>query len=213
MVGYGLMFWLPSFFVRSFADELPVFFSWLPSALLPGGGSTVLYASYFYGTLLLIGGTAGIWIGGLLGDRLGQRKRSAYALIPAVAFLLTIPFFALGVLSTSLEVAFLAFVFPTALSLVWIGPVLSAFQHLVTANMRATASAVFLFINNLIGLGVGNLVIGALSDGLAARYGAESLRYSLLAATVFYLVAAGLLGLASRHLDREWIQADVSPQP
>ncbi|MEZ5922396.1 MAG: MFS transporter, partial [Parvularculaceae bacterium] len=35
MMGYGLIFWLPSFFVRSYGDALPGFFSWLPAALVP----------------------------------------------------------------------------------------------------------------------------------------------------------------------------------
>ncbi len=46
-------------------------------------------------------------------------------------------------------------VVPTALGLAWLGPVISAVQHLVPPNMRATASAIFLFVNNLIGIGDG----------------------------------------------------------
>jgi MFS family permease len=204
MIGYGLIFWLPSFFVRSFGAELPGFFAWLPAALVPGGGTVVLYASYFYGTILLIGGIVGIGLGGVIADRLGSKDKAAYALVPAVAFVAAVPFFMLGVTSQSLGVAFFAFLVPTALSLVWLGPVLSAFQHLVTPNMRATASAIFLFINNLIGIGLGNLVIGALSDGLNARFGVESLRYAILSGTVFYLAAAALLYVASRKLAADW---------
>jgi hypothetical protein len=44
--------------------------------------------------------------------------------------------------------------------------------------MRATASASFLLINNLIGLGVGPLLMGAMSDSLKASYGTEALRYA-----------------------------------
>jgi MFS family permease len=204
MIGYGLIFWLPSFFVRSYGDALPAFFSWLPANLVPDSPSPVLYASYFYGTILLIGGLAGIWLGGSLADRFGARNKGAYALVPAVAFLVAVPFFVFGVLADSLAVAFVAFLVPTALSLVWLGPVISAFQHLVTPNMRATASAIFLFINNLIGIGLGNLVIGALSDGLHARYGDESLRYAILVGTVFYLAAAALFFVAARKLSEDW---------
>jgi hypothetical protein len=93
---------------------------------------------------------------------------------------------------------------PTALGLVWLGPVISAIQHLVKPNMRATASAVFLFINNLIGIGAGTVVIGALSDELQGRYGDDALRYSIVAGTSLYLVAAGLLVLASRWLEGDW---------
>ncbi len=210
MMGYGLIFWLPSFFVRSFGADLPEFFTWLPGFFVPDGLSPdeqiTLFASYFYGTLLLIGGVLGIWVGGSLADRLGAERKAVYALIPCYAFILTIPFFVYGVLSTSLSVAFFVFLVPTALSLVWLGPVLSAFQHLVPPNMRATASAVFLFINNLIGIGLGNLLIGLISDSLNEQYGDESLRYAILAGTVFYVIAAVIFYLSSKRLDQDWEQ-------
>jgi hypothetical protein len=90
------------------------------------------------------------------------------------------------------------------MGLVWLGPVISTIQHLVPPDMRATASAVFLFINNLIGIGLGTWAIGALSDGLSLRLGDESLRYSILAGTGFYLIAALLFWLATRWLEADW---------
>ena len=204
MMGYGLIFWLPSFFVRSFGDGLPAFFAWMPEVLVPADAGVVLYASYFYGSLLFIGGLAGIWLGGTLADRFGQQNKAAYALVPGWAFLASVPCFVIGVMSTSLSVAFVMFLVPTALSLVWLGPVLSAFQHLVTPNMRATASSIFLFINNLIGIALGNLIIGALSDYLSAEYGEESLRYAILSGTVFYLIAAVMFFIAAPRLRHDW---------
>jgi MFS family permease len=204
MMGYGLIFWLPSFLVRSFGEELPQFFAWLPGFLLPENPGPVLYASYFYAAMLLIGGIAGIWFGGALADRYGEARKGAYALVPALAFLATIPFYIAGVLAQSLTLAFFMLLVPTALSLMWLGPVISAFQHLVQPNMRATASAIFLFVNNLIGIGLGNLLIGRISDGLAARFGDESLRYAILAGTLFYLIAATLFILTAPRLKRDW---------
>ncbi len=204
MMGYGLIFWLPSFFVRSFGDALPGFFSWMPAFLIPANAGPLLYASYFYATILLIGGVAGIWFGGVIADRYGPERKSAYALVPAFAFIATIPFFALGVLASSLWVAFPAFLVLQALSLVWLGPVLTAFQQLVQPNMRATASAVFLFINNLIGIGLGNLAIGAISDNLKAAYGDESLRYAIFAGIIFYVIAAALFIVTAPRLKKDW---------
>ena len=204
MMGYGLIFWLPSFFVRSYGAALPGFFSWLPAAHVPAGAGPVLYAAYFYGAILLVGGVIGILAGGFLADHLGQKSKAAYALVPAGAFILTLPFFFVGVLSRDLGVVFIAFVGLQALSLVWLGPVIAAFQHLVAPNMRATASAVFLFINNLVGIGAGNLAIGALSDALGAKFGDEALRYSIVSGSVFYIVAAGLFIATSRRLARDW---------
>ncbi len=185
MIGYGVFFWLPSFFVRSFS-------------------LTLLNASLFYGAVLLLGGLVGIWAGGWLGDRFGGSRHANYARIPAIAFICTVPFYMLAILSPNLLLTFLVLLVPTALGLVWLGPVITAIQHLVRPDMRATASAIFLFINNLIGIGLGTYAIGALSDSLALRFGDESLRYSILAGTGFYLVAASLFFLAGRWMQKDW---------
>jgi hypothetical protein len=66
------------------------------------------------------------------------------------------------------------------------------------------AAALFLFVNNLLGIGLGALVIGALSDALSGAFGAEALGYAILAASGFYFLAAALLALAARRLARDW---------
>lgn len=185
MMGYGLFFWLPSFFVRSH-------------------GMTLLDASLYFGAILFVGGIAGIWMGGSLADRFGAARRRNYALIPAVAFLATVPFYVGAVTSSSLALSFALFLVPTALGLVWLGPTLSAIQHVVPPGMRATASAVFLFVNNLIGIGLGTVALGALSDALAVHFGDDSLRYAILAGTSFYLVAAGMFLLSAKRLEKDW---------
>jgi predicted MFS family arabinose efflux permease len=185
MMGYGLFFWLPSFFVRTYQVSL-------------------LHASLVYGAILLVGGIAGTWAGGSLADRFGQARKSAYAVIPAIAFIATVPFYLVGVLAPTLTISIIVMSVPTALGLAWLGPVISAVQHLVPPNMRATASAIFLFINNLIGIGVGTWAIGFISDTLQAEYGDESLRYAILAGTVFYLISATIFLLTARRLKADW---------
>lgn len=186
MMGYGLFFWAPSFLVRSFHLSL-------------------LHASLSFGALVLVGGLIGIWCGGVLTDRYGEKRRSMYAFIPAIAFVATVPFYVAGVLTTTLWISFAVLLVPTALGLVWLGPVLAAVQHLVPGTMRATASALFLFINNLIGIGLGTALIGMVSDLMRVRFGAESLRYAILAGTGFYLAAAALLYFAGKRLARDWV--------
>ncbi len=186
MLGYGLAFWLPSLMRRSFGLDL-------------------IQTSQFYGAILLIGGVAGVLAGGWLGDRMGAKDRGAYARLPAFAFVGAVPLFAAGALSSSTTAAFLLFLIPQALAYVWLGPVISAVQHLVPADMRATASASFLFINNLIGIGGGTFFLGALSDALTASYGDEALRYAILISLVFYLIAAMFMALAAKPLRQDWI--------
>lgn len=186
MVGYGLAFWLPSLLQRSF-------------------GMTLLSASHFYGLLLLVGGVPGILLGGWAADRAGRTGKTGYARIPGIAFLIAVPLFAAGMLSHSAALAFALLLIPQALSYMWLAPVLTAVQHLVPAPLRATASASFLLINNLIGIGLGALTIGKLSDLLRPGFGDEALRVAMLAALACYLVAGLLMLLAAPRLQRDWV--------
>lgn len=184
LVGYGLAFWVPSYLARSFGLELAD-------------------RSLIFGAIFLVGGSAGIWLGGLFGDRLGAKGPGGYALVPAAAFAVTLPFYLLAFSTHSLAGAALLLLVPTALSLTWLGPVVTAVTRLVPPEMRATAAALFLFINNLIGLGAGSTVIGAISDALAGRYGSESLRYSAMTVSGLYVLAALLMAFAAARLSRD----------
>jgi MFS family permease len=186
LAGYGLLLWTPSVFERSF-------------------GLGIIERAQFVGSLLLIGGSVGVFAGGWFADRLGQRDRGWYAKLPAVAWLITAPTFALGLMVPNLWLAWPLLLIPNALNILWLGPVTTAVQHLVERPMRATASASFLLINNLVGLGVGPLLIGHVSDVLKKTYGVEALRYAAVGTTAFYLLAAGLMLICVKHLRSAWV--------
>lgn len=186
MLGYGIAFWLPSLLQRSF-------------------GLSLIETSLFYGGVLLLGGIAGVLAGGWLGDRLGSRDRAYFGYLPALAFVVGVPFFAAGIMADSVPLAFVLFLLPQALAYIWLGPVLSAVQHLVEPPYRATASALFLLINNLIGLGGGIYALGAFSDWLVPFYGDSALRYSMLYSLALYGLAALLMALAGPYLRRNWV--------
>lgn len=186
MLGYGVAFWLPSLLQRSFGLDL-------------------VQTSQFFGAVLLLGGTTGVLLGGWLGDRLGGHDRAWYAWLAALAFVLAMPLYAGGILAGSVTVAFVLFLLPQALAYFWLGPVLSAVQHLVEPRARATASSLFLLINNLIGLGGGIYALGALSDVLRPAYGDEALRYSMFYALSLYGFAALLMLLAGKSLRKDWV--------
>ena len=101
--------------------------------------------------------------------------------------------------------AFLIFLIPTGLNLAWLGPITASVQHLVPAPMRSTASALFLLINNLLGIAVGFYYFGWMSDLLAPRFGDESLRWAIYTGMGFYVLASVLLIGASRTLKRDWV--------
>jgi MFS family permease len=168
-------------------------------------GLDLLTTGKFLASLLLIGGCAGVFAGGWLADRLGGADRGWYARLPAIAWILSVPAWGFGLFAPSLWVAWPLLLIGNAVNILWLGPVTTAVQHLVPRPMRSTASASFLLINNLIGLGAGPLLMGRLSDALKATYGADALRNAAVACLAFYLVAALLMLLSARHLKASWI--------
>jgi len=104
-------------------------------------------------------------------DRLGERYKAVYALVPAIAFLTRAPFYLARVPSTTLWMTLELMLVPTALGLAWLGPVLTAVQHVVPLNMRAMSSAIFLFINNLLGIGLGTPLMGTVECHACALWG------------------------------------------
>lgn len=163
-IGYGVGFFTPSFFIRSHGVGLAEVSTWLFVSTLTG----------MFGTLL----------GGYLGDRFGRTDKRWYMWIPAIALAASIPL-NIPYYTTSNTMVALALNIPFAiLGTVYLGPCFAMSQALVTPGMRALASAILLFVLNIIGLGLGPWFVGFLSDFLGQYYGVESLRYSLFSVSV-----------------------------
>jgi len=147
----------------------------------------------------------GVFAGGWFADRLGAADRGWYAKLPAIAWLLSIPAWGFGLFASNLWIAWPLLLIGSGINILWLGPIITAVQHLVPKPMRSTASASFLLINNLIGLGVGPWLMGRLSDGLKAVYGADALRDAAVVCLGFYLLAALLAVLSLRSLKASWV--------
>jgi predicted MFS family arabinose efflux permease len=200
MAGYGLALWAPKI--------IAVQFGWTaPDQLVKVGE--------FMAALLLVGGSVGIFMGGVVSDRLGKIDRAWYPRVPAIAWLITAPMFALGFHTTSPILAWCILLIPNALNTLWLGPIITAAQHLAPSRMRAGTSGTFLLINNLLGLGLGPWLMGALSVALKHQYADRSLGIAAMIGVSLYLVAAALALLAVRPLKRSWVEegAEVATPP
>jgi MFS family permease len=190
LCGYGLALWTPSVMMLSFDLDL-------------------LTTGNFLASLLLIGGCAGVFGGGWLADRLGAADRAWYARLPAIAWIVSVPAWGLGLMAPNLWIAWPLLLVGNAVNILWLGPVTTAVQHLVPRAMRSTASASFLLINNLIGLGIGPLLMGRLSDAFKSTYGIDALRNAAVACLGFYLLAALLMFLSVRSLRTAWVSDEA----
>ncbi len=184
--GYAFAVWGPPFFMRVHHMPTGELGTWL-------------------GAILGIGGAAGSILGGLLADRWGAADLRRRLYIPAIATLLQIPCILAMLAASCPTTAFVALAPSALLSAMWFGPVFALTQTLVRPEARATASAVLVFVINLIGLGLGPPAIGALNDVLATTYGPAAVRYSLSLTALTNLWAAAHFLAGTRTL-----RADVA---
>jgi MFS family permease len=200
------VFWLMAFAASSSSLCGYGLATWIPSVLERSYDLSLIQRGQFMASVVFIGGCAGVFASGWLADRLGALDKGWYAKLPAIAWLITAPTFAAGLMVPSLWLAWPLLLIPNALNILWLGPVITAVQHLVPQRMRSTASASFLLINNLIGLGVGPYLIGSISTSLKHSYGAEALRYAAVGCTIFYVIAALLMFLCVSRLRTSWVE-------
>ncbi len=183
-VGYGLGQWLPAFFIRTHGL---------------GVGETATY----FGLVLGVASAAGTILGGAIADRLAGRDRRVYAWLPAAGVLVAFPFFVVALLLDQPYLAIAILVTPSLLNSLWLGPAFGTIQNLAPMRMRALASALLLFILNIIGLGFGPFLVGVTSDLLRGIAGAESLRYAVLISTGVYFWAGAHFLLAARTIRQD----------
>ena len=93
--------------------------------------------------------------------------------------------------------------FTNLLTPLYLGPALAVTHNLVSADNRAFASSILFFILNLIGLGMGPMVIGMLSDWLAPTYGVLSLRWAFCIIYFTGPLSIFLFYKASQHYEAD----------
>jgi len=145
----------------------------------------------------------GTFLGGFLGDKLAKIDIRWYIWLAVIAELINfIPHAGAVFLSNTNLVLFFYFI-SAFLTAIYLGPCLAVTHSLVDAHKRALASAILFLVLNLIGLGGGPLLIGAISDSLSADYGAESLRYAFCVTFLTGAIALVLFYMASRYYPDE----------
>jgi MFS transporter, Spinster family, sphingosine-1-phosphate transporter len=137
---------------------------WMPAFLERVRGIPRSEATVNFGTIVVITGFIGTFVGGWMGDYFAKNSRQAYLWLSAIATLIAAPFvwLALTTTSTALYTAYMV----TAQLLLFLstGPINAAIINLVIASERATAIALSVFAIHLLGDALSPLMVGALSD-------------------------------------------------
>ncbi len=168
-VGYGVGQWIASFFIRTYA--------------LTSTGELATWLGLISGTA----GAAGTFLGGYLCDKFGVRDKRWYVFLPAAATVIAVPFYLAVYMLDAYYVALSMYVVPIFFGAMYLGPTIALTHGIVSVRMRALASAILFFVLNLVGLGLGPLVTGMVSDLLTPDFGDQSLRYALALMSVVYV--------------------------
>jgi MFS family permease len=165
---------LPSFRHLSFASGLHALVayglnSYYSAFLMRSHGMSLTETSSALAVITLTGGLAGTYLGGKLSDVFAQRNGGdpRYQMwVPAYALLINIPAWLLALLLPS-QYASMALMIPAiALGATYLGPSIAATHQLVGVRERAVSGALLLFVLNLIGIGLGPMLSGVISDAL-----------------------------------------------
>jgi predicted MFS family arabinose efflux permease len=166
-------------------------------------GMTLNEIAIYYALLIGVGISAGMYVSGRLIDRFAPRWREAYALVPAAALLLAIPFFIGFVWAPTWPLAMLFLVGPTFFNYFYLSPAVALVQEEVRPHERVLSGALLLLVMNLIGLGLGPTYLGAVSDLLRESHPDNSLQLAFYSLVPFYILAAVLFLVLARKMRRE----------
>lgn len=228
----------PTFWHVAFGSAIASFVGYgvgqyLNSFLMRTHGLTLLESSRLTGIVLGVAAAFGTFLAGYLADKMVKRHPNALAWLPALGFAIATPFYLAGYMMPNLTLAMPLLIVGAVTHYFYLGSMYATTQGIVQPRLRATATAVLLFIVNLLGYGLGPPVIGLLSDFLANMHltslglssaqcagtgaavlankvacdaGAEfGLRWAIFIGLFGYLWAALHFLLAWRTLRRDWV--------
>ncbi|CAD5251176.1 MULTISPECIES: MFS transporter [unclassified Imperialibacter] len=173
--------------------------NFMPSFLQRVHGMDIRAAGYVLGITYGLAGGIGSLAGGYLSDRMGAKDKRWYIWVPMTCLLISILPFSLTVFSDNVQLVVVMFFLNVALGSTFLGPAIAVTHSLVDARMRAFASSVLFLIMNFIGLGLGPLVVGYLSDVLTPAFGDLSLRWAFCAIFISASIAVVFYGLGAKN--------------
>jgi MFS family permease len=168
--------------------------NWAPAWLMRAHGMTLGEVALWFSPAMATGMAAGILASGLATDRLARRDPRANAWVPAAAFALAAPLFAWALTADDWRWALVGLALPAGLFMAYVAPAFALLQSLTPPDDRSVASAAMLFTMNIVGMGGGPLLVGALSDRFGGGDAAGLTRAMTWLVPVF--VAAALSHLA-----------------
>ena len=172
--------------------------------------------SFDFQTLVIILGVingityaGGAFFGARLADKWGKRDIRAYGWLPAISITLCLPIGIAAWWSPTVEMNLIFTSFFLLFMGIYLGPSFAIAQTLAPIHMRAMSTALFFFILNMIGLGLGPSISGWMIDLYNANYGnVESIRYAMTVTSLMFIPSIISFLIVARKLPKDWADAE-----
>jgi MFS family permease len=182
-MGYGALVFIVSLMTRLF-------------------GVSVQVAGATFGTIAVVAAVVGNLLGGFLANRLAKRNLANLPRMAGWAMIVCVPVFEFALSRSTLSAMYIPLFVGVMLQNVMSPPMFSSLYLVCASNRSATALAIVLLFANLVGLGLGPVIAGAISDYLAPTYGAaEGLRWSIMLLFVVMFASGAFMLRAARHIE------------
>ena len=158
-----------------------------------------------YGMTALLSTVAGTLIAGAVVDRLARRDVAWKLRLPGILCLIAAPIMAVGLLAESVRYCLLFYGLANMLVFVALPALYSAVYGVAIESERSMAIAILGLVTNLIGLGLGPVIIGGVSDLMLPAFGVDSLRYALTCSVIFLAWASLHMLLGARTYAGDFI--------
>lgn len=184
---------------------------WWPTFVMRSHGLSMVDLSLFLALVFGVAGGLGTFAGGYFADLFSKRDKRWMPRIVVAATVIGLPF---GIALYLVDSSFLVFALigiPAFMGAVYLPPTYAMTQGLVEVRMRTVASALLLFVINLIGMGLGPWAAGAISDYLEPTFGKDSLRYALLILSFLNIWAAAHYWIAGYYYEQDLKRVTKAP--
>ena len=163
---------------------------WMPAFLERTRGVPRSEATVNFGTIVVVTGFIGTFVGGWMGDYFAKNARQGYLWLSAIATVIAAPFVWLALTTTSTTLYTVYMVIAQLLLFLSTGPINAAIINLVIASERATAIALSVFAIHVLGDALSPLLVGAISDASSLEQGVKILPVAVLVGGFVWMWAA-----------------------
>ncbi|MEI9852350.1 MAG: MFS transporter [Sphingomonas sp.] len=155
---FGNQAWSPAFYSRTYG--------WSPSQV-----------GYYSGPVIIVAMAIGVALGGWMAERYyRQGRKDGNVRVVVASTMVSVPFGIAFPLMPSPWLALGCYAIATMTSIMAAAPENAAIQSVTPNRLRGQATFLFLFVMNVIGMGLGPLAVGAFSQYL---FGEADIRYAL----------------------------------